>query len=728
MRELFLRPTVTGFAAAVDDVVAAAPDRAPGPVPRPAGMNPPLSAGQERLWFLQEFYPDDAGYNMFYVLRLRGALDAGALGAALDGVVARHESLRTSFANVDGAPVAVVHPAGPVPVERLDLTGLAAGERGDEARRLVGERTNAPFDLAAGPPLRVALIRLASDDHVLCIVLHHIIGDGWSLNVLFDDLARLYEGDTAGLAPLPVQYGDVVIWRRAQETGETAAAALDYWRQQLARPPLLELPADRPDAERDTALGGFHTFRIPEDVVAAVERIAGENGATLFMALLAAYHAWLARHTGQTDVLVGTPWAVRDRVELETMIGYLTDTLVLRGDLTGEPTFRELLGRARRTVLDALTHHDVPYERLITELNLPRDARRSPLLPTMLILHTEAGDGVPRDRIGDLEVQIFDGESHQAKFDLTLEAWRDDDGLLCVLGYDATLFDADTIVGLAARFTLLLGGVAADPDLPVSAVPLLTDADVAALAAHTATAEAVEAETPTEAPTEAPGTVPALFAATVAGAPDLVAIDCGGQQITYAELNALATGLAVALRRRGVTTGSVVGVCLDRSIEAVAALFAIWRAGGAYLPLDPEYPDERLAFLLGDSGARVVVTGAGLAERLPTTTTALLIDDMDGHDGVDGHDGADLPVVRPDDAAYVIYTSGSTGRPKGVVVAHGSAGRPGPLDAAGVRLQPRRSGGAVRVAQLRRARRGDISGADGRCGAGAAARRRDQPA
>jgi amino acid adenylation domain-containing protein len=412
---------------------------------------------------------------------------------------------------------------------------------------------------------------------------------------------------------------------------------------------MLELPADHPDAERDSANGGFHAFRIPEDVIATVEQIAGDDGATLFMALLAAYQAWLARHTGQTDVLVGTPWAVRDRVELEPVIGYLTDTLVLRGDLTGDPTFRELLGRARRTVLDALTHHNVPFERLITELNLPRDTLRSPLLPTMLTLHSE---GLPRARMGDLAVEFIDPGAHQAKFDLALEAWRDDDGLFCLLGYDATLFEADTIAALAVRFGLLLEGLAADPDRPVSAVPLLTDTDLAALS------QPVMADPPT--------TVPAMFATTVAAAPDLVAIACGDEQITYAELNARAAGLAAVLRRRGVTAGSVVGVCLDRSIGTMAALLAIWRAGGAYLPLDPDYPDERLAFLIDDSGARVVLTGTGLADRLPASTDTLIVD------VVDVGDTEDLPVVGPRDAAYVIYTSGSTGRPKGVVVEHGA--------------------------------------------------------
>ncbi|MGW0801595.1 amino acid adenylation domain-containing protein [Nonomuraea sp. NPDC002799] len=655
-------PTITGV---VEEIVrlraAEEGDDVTGIRPRPAGTLPPLSSAQERLWFLQRFDPDDASYNMYLVLRLRGGLDTGgldtgALMAALDAVVARHESLRTSFGDIDGEPIAVVHPPGRVPVERIDLTASADPE--ELARWLVADRTNAPFDLAAAPPLRVSLLTLGSDHHVLCFALHHVIADGSSLSVLFDDLFALYQD--RDLPPLRVQYGDVALWQREREAGPAAEESLAYWRRQLAEPPMLALPADKPRGERPE--GAFHAFPIPEEVVARLERLAQEHGASLFMVLVAAYQVLLARHTGQNDILVGTPWAARDRVELEPVIGYLTDTLVLRGDLTGDPAFRDLLAATRRTVLDAHAHRTVPFERLIGELGVPRDLRHNPLLATMLILHSQAGDGTPPERIGDLGVELFDGGYRQAKFDLALETWRTEQGLRAVLGYDATLFHAATVEGLAARFAVLLRGIADAPGTPISRLPLLTGADAAALTVADARSEGV------------PETVPALVERMVAAAPDAPALVSGDVRMSYAELDLRVARLAAALRRRGVTDGCVVGVCLGRSAEAVVALLAVWRAGGAYLPLDPDYPDERLAFLIADSGARLVVADAARARRLPPETVVLVHSEESGS-GDDRWLGG-WAAVEPGDPAYVIYTSGSTGRPKGVLVEHGSlAGR-----------------------------------------------------
>ncbi|GGP09341.1 hypothetical protein GCM10012278_44650 [Nonomuraea glycinis] len=755
-------PTVTGIVEEITRLRAAHPaeddpdqgdDR---PVPRPAGVSPPLSFGQERLWFLQRFDPGDASYNMCLVLRLRGELDAGALDAALEAVVARHESLRTRFPDLDGEPITVIHPPGPVPVERLDLTtktapgthlgtehgthlgtepgthlGAASGtdlgtalgadvgtgsEAGVEewARRLVAERTNAPFDLAAAPPLRISLLTLGPGHHVLCFVLHHIIADGASFSVLFDDLFALYQAEVAGgeprLPPLPVQYGDIALWQRERDNGEAAEESLAYWRRRLAEPPLLVLPTDKPGGQRPE--GAFHTFRIEPEVVTRLERLAQEHGASLFMVLVAAYQVLLARHTGQSDILVGTPWATRDRVELEPVIGYLTDTLVLRGDLAGDPSFRDLLAATRSSVLDAHTHRAVPFERLIGELGVPRDLQHNPLLATMIILHSQAGDGTPPERIGDLGVELYDGGFRQAKFDLALETWRNDQGLLAVLGYDTTLFHAATAEGLAARFAVLLRGIADAPGTPLSRLPLLTDTDKAALTdggtvaltdtdkaaltgsdtvALTDIDTAAPADIDTAAPVDAAAPagggsayrqsgqgkgvpVPVLFQRVVAATPEATALLCGEERVSYGELDLRVARLAAALRRRGVTDGCVVGVFLGRSTEAVVALLAVWRAGGAYLPLDPDHPDERLAFLIDDSAARLVVTDAGLADRLPPDTVTLIAAD-ESRRGDDRWLGG-WHEVEFDDPAYVIYTSGSTGVPKGVLVEHGSlAGR-----------------------------------------------------
>ncbi|WP_344056182.1 amino acid adenylation domain-containing protein, partial [Sphaerisporangium rubeum] len=659
--------------------VAAEPET-PAIRPRPPGAAPPLSFAQERLWFLQRFDPGDASYNMYLVLRLRGPLDVRALGDALDAVVARHESLRTSFPDIDGTPIAVVDPPGPVPVERVDLSRVPDAQ--EEARRLVSARVNAPFDLAAAPPLRVTLITLGPGDHVLCFALHHIVADGWSNSILFDDLFAAYQARVAGTEPgwppMPVQFGDVALWQRDRDAGPAAEEALAYWRRRLADPARLELPLDKPRGGRPD--GAFHMFGVPEDVVGRLERLAQEHGASLFMVLVAAYQVLLARHTGQHDILVGTPWAARDRVELEPVIGYLTDTLVLRGDLGGDPEFTGLLDATRRSVLEAHAHRTVPFERLIGELGLPRDVHHNPLLATMIILHSQVGDGTPPERVGDLGVELFDGGYRQAKFDLALETWRGERGLRAALGYDATLFHTATIERLAARFETLLRGIADAPRTRISRLPMTTsedDAANAALAAGAADRETGPAQTGREVAHDGGATVPELFARTVAATPEATALVCGGERAGYAELDARVTRLAAALRRRGAGRGDVVGVCLGRSIGAVTALLAVWRAGGAYLPLDPEYPQERLGLLVRDSGARLVVTDASLASRLPESVPVLIAEDAydtaDTNYAADGEPG-DLTGTwpAPDDPAYVIHTSGSTGRPKGVLVEHGA--------------------------------------------------------
>ena len=665
---VFDDPTVGGIAAEIVRLraTAAAPAQTAGGElrPRPAGVNPPLSFGQERLWFVQRLHPDDASLTNYIVLRLRGRLDVAALQAALDDLVARHESLRTSFHEEHGEPVTAIHPPGPFPLELLDLTGTADPEA--QARQLVASRTNAPFDLAEAPPTRISLLALGREEHVLCVVMHHIITDGWSDVVLMDDLYACYLARAAGRVPdlpaMPVQYGDIALWQRERYSGQVADEALTYWRRRLADPQWLELPfADRPGTEGHE--GAYFTFQISEEVSAALERLAKRHGASLFMVLVAAYQILLARHSGQADVMVSTTWSARDRVELEPVIGYLTDPMVLRGDLSGDPSFADLLDATRRTVLEAHAHRLVPFERLLNSLGVTREARfRNPLLSTMLILHSQAGDGRPPQRLGDLSVEWFDDGYRQAQFSLGMQVWRTDSGMRVVLSYDVASFRAATIEGLAARVAVLLRGIADAPETQVSRLPVLTDADMTALSTD-----------------QAPGrdrqeTVPAAFARAAAAFPGATALVCGDELVSYAGLDARVARLAAELRRRGAASGDVIGVCLARSADAVVALLAVWRAGAAYLPLDPEYPDPRLAFLIADSGARLVVTDAALAARLPPGTGLVTVGDADrnsqpGQQGGDRWPGASDP-------AYLIYTSGSTGQAKGVLVEHGAlAGR-----------------------------------------------------
>ncbi|QMU69850.1 non-ribosomal peptide synthetase [Streptacidiphilus sp. P02-A3a] len=595
---------------------------ADGPKPRPAGANPPLSFSQERLWFLHRLDPHDAAYNMWLVKRLKGELDEQQLRYALKEVTVRHEILRTRFPELDGAPTAIVEPVAPVPLERL----TAAGEA--EALELVAARTNAPFALASAPPLRVALIRIADDEHVLCLVLHHILGDGWSLNLIYDELAALYSDRP--LAPTRLQFGDVAAWQREQRN----TGLLDYWRDRLAEPPQLELPVDRPRTAVPTRRGASVTFRLDAAEAAALARLARSHKCTLFMVLLAAYQVVLARHTGADDILVGTATAGRDRVELEPVVGYFADVLVLRGDLSADPTFADLLRRTRKDVLGAFTHQGVPFEHLVTQLRVERDLSRTTLFQTMLILHSQGSDH-GEDAFGGLVSSPFEHGFQQAKFELMVEAWQDDRELVHNLAYDAELFDEQTVARLAERYAQLLRALPGLAELPLSALPLLTPDDTARLAGGLAG--------PPLGPTPR---VPDLFAASVRAHPDAVAVSCADQCLSYAQLDARADELAAELATHlPPGGGGVVGIRLGRGCDTIAALLAVWRTGCAYLPLDPDYPEQRLAFMAEDSGARVVLTADGPQPR---------------------HGGRDLPA----DAAYVIYTSGSTGTPKGVLVGH----------------------------------------------------------
>jgi amino acid adenylation domain-containing protein len=694
---VFDDPTIAGMIAEINRLQAATPSAgqadSPGELwttlrPRPAGVDPPLSFAQERLWFLHQFDQDDASYNVFLVRRLSGALDVAALSAAIDGVVARHETLRTSFPNAGGEPIAVLHPAGHVPVEFIRLSGRGTAQ---EAERLVAERSNTPFRLAEGPPVRVTLIELAPDDHVLCVILHHIICDGVSLNVLFDEISALYQARVAGLAaempPLRVQYGDFAWWQRTVLTqGERAERALAYWRERLADPPQPEVPARIPpnhgqpnhgQAKRSDERRGragraeVHEFHISPKVTAALQRIAAERGATLFMVLLAAYHVLLAQRDGRSDVLAGTVWAMRGRTELEPLIGDLTDTLVLRGDLTGNPSFGELLDRTRQTMLDAHAHRDVPFERLVGELGLPHDLDRNPLLSSMLIMHSGEADITTRDHIGGLRADLFEDGFRPAKFDLLLECWPSGEGLQLRFSCDTSLFDAGTDHRLAARFSAIIDAVATDP-VAVNGGPR-----VSALRELPAAERQQLVHGWNDTGLDVAGdTVVDLIGRQAAARPDAVAVRCDGQTLTYAELMARAEAVAARLRaastKTGAEPGALVAVCAEPSVAAVAAMLGILLAGAGYLPVAPDYPADRIRYVLADSCAALALAPRELRHLLPPEIIWLDIDEATEPVTEPRHDSVPRQRTRPvsGDTAYVLYTSGSTGRPKGVAIPH----------------------------------------------------------
>ncbi|WP_431945706.1 non-ribosomal peptide synthetase/MFS transporter [Micromonospora marina] len=621
--------------------------------PRPSGAQVPLSYAQERVWFMDQLAPGEAAYHIAVPLRVRGPLDVDALRAALTALADRHESQRTRFpADADGRPTVVVADTADVPLTVVEASDEAA------AQALVDAAAAEPFDLANGPLLRALLIRLAADDHVLFLAQHHIVGDGWSVDVLLRDLITLYRG---GEPPaLPIQYGDFAVWEAQELDGPQARAHVDYWKQRLAGVTPLELPLDRPRPATQTYRGDFVEFQLDPAATEALNTLTRDSGGTLFMTLLAAYQVLLARHAGQDDFAIGASVAGRSAPELENVVGMFINMLPLRADLGDDPTFAELLERTRRTVLDGFEHAEVPFAKVVHELGLPRDVSRSPVFQTMFVLQNyEMGRFRGVSRTDEVTFSWTPMELQATRFDFELHAVETVDGLWGKLVFNTDLFDRVSVERMAQRWTTLLDAVVAAPGTPVSRLPLLPAAERELLAAwNDTTADFPRAET-------LHGPIEERAAAT----PDAVAVTIDGHSRTYAELNAQANRVAHRLRAAGVGPETLVGVCAERSVELVAGLLGVLKAGGAYLPLDPEYPADRLAFMVGDADAPVVLVQSHLRDVLPDTgATVLELDDATVW--ADRPDTDPAPAAGPEHLAYVIYTSGSTGRPKGVPNTH----------------------------------------------------------
>ncbi|HKR50295.1 MAG TPA: non-ribosomal peptide synthase/polyketide synthase [Pseudonocardiaceae bacterium] len=662
-RVLFVDPTVAGLAAAVTECVL--------PAPAPIGVTDrhgelPLSFAQQRLWFLDKFSPDTSGYVSAFALRLRGELDLHALSVALSSVVARHESLRTTFETVHGRGVQVVHPPDEVAVPVLDLSALAPRERDIEVRRIVAAETGQGFDLSRGPLLRVGLVRLSAAEHVLSVTMHHIVTDGWSMGVLSGELGVLYSAAVRGAEPqlpvLAVQYVDYAVWQRELLSGPVSDIALEYWREQLAGVPVLELPTDRPRPAVLTSAGAVCEFVVPADVVAGLTGLGHRLDSTLFMILVAACQVLFSRWSGQADIAVGTVVSGRERAELEGLIGFFVNTLVLRSQIDGRHSFTEFLAGVREAVLDAFVHQQVPFERVVDELAPVRDTSRSPLFQAMVVLQNAP---IQAPELTGLEVSDLDLPVRSTNFDVTVQFQESGAVLAGVVQYNTDLFDAATIQRMAGHLVVLLAGIAADPDRPLRALPVLTEAErYQVLVGWNDTHREVPRLT-----------LPELFAAQVAAHPDAEAVRCGPVSLSYAELDERANRWAHWLIGRGVGPERLVAVALPRSVELVVALLAVTKAGGGYLPIDPDYPTQRLAFMFTDAAPAVVLTCAAVAQQVPIVTGALrvLIDDPVGVTAMPGHTPTDsdrrsvLALTHP---AYVIYTSGSTGQPKAVVVSH----------------------------------------------------------
>jgi amino acid adenylation domain-containing protein len=664
LRALFESPTVEGLAARVEAL--AGENAGPGapplvPVSRDGVL--PLSFAQARLWFIDQLEPGSAAYNIPYALRLRGRVDAGVLERVLTETVRRHEALRTRFASVGGEPAQVIDPAGPVRLTLADLAGLSGDEREAAVRELAEAEARRPFDLAAGPLLRSTLARVGNQEHVLLFTLHHIVSDGWSTGILVREVSALYDAFARGLPSplpeLPVQYADFAAWQRAWLAGEVLDAQLGWWKERLAgAPPLLELPTDRPRPPAPDNLGASRPFALSEELSRGLAELSRREGATLFMTLLAAFQALLGRYAGQDEVVVGSPIAGRTRAEVEGLIGFFANTLPLRTDLSGDPAFRELLGRVREASLGAYAHQDVPFERLVEELQPERTLAHSPLFQVMfLLLNTERG-GLA---MGEVEIEPVEIGSATAKFDLLLGLAEQGGRIGGAMEFRTELFDAATIDRMLGHLRTLLEAAVRDPGARISRLPLLgADERARVVEEWNATAAGYPAER----------CVHDLFAAAAARTPHAPAIVFRGETVTFRALDERSNRLARHLRRLGVGPDSRVGISLERGPEMMAAVLGVLKAGGAYVPVDPAYPAERIAYMLADSAAPVLLTQSSLVDALPATDAVVVRMDADAEAIAAECAEPFASGALPDHLAYVIYTSGSTGRPKGVAMTH----------------------------------------------------------
>ncbi|HEU4326187.1 MAG TPA: amino acid adenylation domain-containing protein [Roseiflexaceae bacterium] len=668
LRALLGAPTVAELAHLVEQALREARGLAIPPLSQAvrAGERFPLSFAQQRLWFLQQLKPDSPAYNMPCLIRIRGALDVAALAAGLEGLFRRHEVLRTTIALSDGQPLQQIHSPAPLALVPVDLSELPEDERAAELARLAQAEAACPFDLSSGPLLRTVLLRLGTAEHALLLTMHHIIADEWSVNLLVRELSALYEAAAAGrpaaLPEPPLQYVDYALWQRGWLHGEALEAQLAYWRAQLAgAPALLDLPTDRPRPAVQTFRGASHSFRLPEPLSEALRGLARGEEATLFMTLLAAFAALLARYSRQDDIVIGTPVAGRSQVELEGLLGCCINTLALRTALGGAPSFRELLARVRETTLAAYAHQDIPFEKLVEELQPERDLGHAPVFQVMFTLQHQAVTGLS---LPGLELCLEEIDNRTAKFDLTL-IMAEGATLGGTLEYNTDLFEAATIERMLGHFVALLEQVAAGFDGPVAQIPLLGAHERRLLTL-------VWAQGADAAP--ATGCVHEQIARQAARTPEAVALAGAGQQLSYAELEARANQLARHLRALGAGPGQTVAVALPRSPELVIALLAVLKSGAAYVPLDLDHPAERLRAMLEDARPAALLVAdtaaAGLADG-----PWLLLDLAAEARSIAARERLPLEgSAAPDQLAYVLYTSGSTGRPKGVMVSHAALG------------------------------------------------------
>ncbi|MEW6495759.1 MAG: amino acid adenylation domain-containing protein, partial [Cyanobacteriota bacterium] len=639
----------------------------------------PLSFAQQRLWFLDQLVPNNAFYNVPAALRLTGTLNLVALEQTFNEIVRRHEALRTTFVTVQGQPVQVIAPTLTLSLPVIDLRSHPQPEREDEVRRRITQEAQRPFDLSKSPLLRVTVLQLDESEYVLLLILHHIISDGWSMGVLIREIAALYTAissqQPSSLPPLPIQYADFAHWQREwlQGEGEDKAsplqAQLAYWRQHLQDISLLKLPTDRPRPVVQTYQGATQFLQLPKRLSEALEALSQQEGVTLFMTLLAAFQTLLYRYTQQEDIAIGSPIANRNYSEIEGLIGFFVNSLVLRTDLSGNPTFRELLSRVREVALGAYAHQDLPFEKLVEELHPERSLNQNPLFQVVFALQNAPMTALELLGLKLSPLQFVDTET--TRFDLEFHLWErtqnngvgvdSSEGISGFVVYSTDLFDSATINRMLGHFQILLEGIVANPEQRIADLTLLSESEYHQLLVEWNT---TQVEYPKD------RCIHQLFEAQAEKNPDAIALVFEDRSLTYQELNHRSNQLAHYLHKQGVSADVLVGLCVERSVEMVVGMLGILKAGGAYVPLDPSYPPERLGLMLEDAQVPVLLTQQQWTECLPAHKSQVIYLDKDWDTIAQESEENLTSNVTAENLAYIIYTSGTTGKPKGVQIEH----------------------------------------------------------
>ncbi|MDP8242503.1 MAG: amino acid adenylation domain-containing protein [Candidatus Hinthialibacter antarcticus] len=669
LRDLFQSPTIAGLAERIERQQKQTPPEPPIVARRQMDEKLPLSYAQERLWFLDKIDPGNPFYNVSIALNLNGALNAAALHNSLNSIVARHGVLRARFGEDGGAPYQTIEAPFDLELPVRSLDEVSPEQVEDEIQRLTIEEARRPFDLSRDRLIRASLLRVDESRHVLFLTMHHIVSDGWSLGVLIEELAPLYrsdcEGAPASLAPLRIQYADYAVWQREWLSGDVLEQQTQYWTQQLVdAPPVLNLPTDRPRPPAQSYRGDSVTFEIPAEVAKKLRGLCRANDATLFMTLLSAYAALLHRYSGQDDIVIGSPIANRTRSEIESLVGFFVNTLALRFDFSQPQSFETLLRRARNVTLDAYTHQDLPFEKLVDELQLERDLSVNPLFQVMFSMQNAPMQDLS---IPGLDISLVATRRVAALFDMVLDVWETGDSLTGVLEFNTDIFDESTIQRFVGHYQRLLERIVDAPEAPVGAIDILSSQEKTQLLDEWA---GPVREYPVE------QTIHQLFERSAAAAPQRAAVVHNENSLTYEELNQRANRIAHRLRRQGVKPNDFVGILEPRGNDCLAAMLGVLKAGGAFMPIDPVYPDERVRYMIANSEIKTLITRSSLSSRfdLHSNENHLAhIIQLDADDLSSESDENPSCVNSSRDAAYLLYTSGSTGQPKGAIVRHDGA-------------------------------------------------------